>query len=448
MIFSRKNESQPPRGDNRRIVSDMRPRSGTGARPQPLPPRIEGERPRALPPHVAAPVRREEKEFLKPRTKEEEVIYTEPRRRSRLPWYIFAVTALFFIGLGAYVVWASNLALIVERKKTVFDLGSPGIKVTITAKAFTDSLAKRGEGVSKSAKKFNEKASGTIVVYNAYSKDPQVLIVGTRFATPEGLIFKSTARVVVPGRTTDRPGSIDVPVTADEAGPKYNIGLTDFTIPGFAGGPKFEKFYGRSKTEMKGGATGEGKVVGKEEADMLLGQLEGGMKNELKQKFESSIPKEYIIFPSKFEYTTAARITDPSVGSPAEKFFGEVRGEARTLAVDPATYSDTLAEVLFKEKYRQGAVVVHKSSSIAFKNVTFDYTAGNVTAVLEGKVVFEWVLDVNDFKRKVMEVPDAASLSETFFKSFPAVSRVEAVFTPRFWRKIPQNEKRLTIELK
>ncbi|HEY4477399.1 MAG TPA: hypothetical protein VJB56_02120 [Candidatus Paceibacterota bacterium] len=448
MIFSRKNESQPKRGDNRRIVSDMRPRKGSGARSQPLPPRIEGERPRTLPPHAPVPVRHEEKEFLKPRTREEEVMYTELPRRSRLPWYILAVTLLFFIGLGAYVVWASNLTLIVERKKTVFDLGSPGIKVTITAKAFTDSLAKRGDGVSKSAKKFNEKAGGIIVVYNAYSKDAQVLIAGTRFAAPEGLIFKAIARVVVPGRTTERPGSIDVLVAADEAGPKYNIGLTDFTIPGFAGGPKFEKFYGRSKTEMKGGATGEGKVVGKEEADLLLGQLEGEMKNELKQKFESSIPKEYVIFPSKFEYTTAARITDPSVGSPAEKFFGEVRGEARTLAVDPATYSDTLAAVLFKEKYQQGAVALHKSSSITFKNVTFDYTAGNVTAVLEGKVVFEWVLDVNNLKQKVMEAPDAASLSDAFFKSFPAVSRVEAVFKPRFWRRIPKNEKRLTVELK
>ena len=448
MIFSRKNESQPPHGDNRRIVSDMRPRSGVGARPQPLPPRPDDERPRTLPPHAPVPVRRVEKEFLKPRTREEGAIYTEPPRRSRMPWYIFAVTALFFIGLGAYVVWASSLTLIVERKKTVFDLGSPGIKVTITAKSFTDSLAKRGEGVSKSAKKFNEKARGTIIVYNAYSKDQQVLIAGTRFATPEGLIFKSTARVVVPGRTTERPGSIDVPVAADEAGLKYNIGLTDFTIPGFAGGPKFEKFYGRSKTEMKGGATGEGKVVGKEEADLLLGQLEEGMKNELKQKFESSIPKEYVIFPSKFEYTTAARMTDPLVESPAEKFFGEVRGEARTLAIDPATYSDTLAAILFKEKYQQGATVLHKSSSITFKNVTFDYTAGNVTAVLEGKVVFEWVLDVNNLKQKVMEAPDAASLSDAFFKSFPAVSRVEAVFKPRFWRRIPQNEKRLTIELK
>jgi len=57
------------------------------------------------------------------------------------------------------------------------------------------------------------------------------------------------------------PGSIEVTVYADEPLSKYNIGLTDFTVPGFKGAPQFETFYARSKTPMTGGFTGMEPVV-------------------------------------------------------------------------------------------------------------------------------------------------------------------------------------------
>lgn len=450
MMFQRKDETTKP-GDthHRRVVSDMRPR-GT----KPLHSFIR----RAPSEGISAPAsvpttlpRRTEKKNQYPPVIESEFaemsLSPSALQRPRALWYGVGIFVLLAAILGTYVAFASNLKLVVERKKTVFDLGSPGIKVTIPAKLFSDSLAKRGEEFTKNTKTFSDKSHGTITVYNAYNASSQVLVAGTRFATPDGLIFRSTLRVVVPGRTVERPGAIDVSVIADQPGPKYNIGLMDFTIPAFGGSPKFEKFYGRSKTEMKGGALGEGKVVGTDEANTLLVKLENDMKRELAQKFESAIPKDYVVFPSQFDYKTSARVTDPPVGSPADKFFAEVRGEARTLALDPKVYSDSLAALLFKSTYQQNATVLHPSSTITFKNIAFNYNAQTVTVLLEGKAIFQWVLRVDELKQKVLEAPDADSLSDSFFKAFPAIMRVEAVFTPRFWKRIPQDEKKLTIEL-
>ena len=59
---------------------------------------------------------------------------------------------------------------------------------------------------------------------------------------------------LVSGKTV--PGSTETAVSADEAGKEYNIGKTDFTIPGFKGDARYSKFYARSKTDMEGGFIG------------------------------------------------------------------------------------------------------------------------------------------------------------------------------------------------
>jgi hypothetical protein len=79
----------------------------------------------------------------------------------------------------------------------------------------------------------NTKASGTIIIYNNYSADSQKLVASTRFEAPNGKIFRISQPVTVPGKKGDTPGSIEAIITADQAGPDYNVGLVDFTIPGF-----------------------------------------------------------------------------------------------------------------------------------------------------------------------------------------------------------------------
>ena len=105
-----------------------------------------------------------------------------------------------------------------------------------------------------------ERAEGAIIVYNAYSAAPQRLIKNTRFTTEDGKIFRAKDSVVVPGTTIENgkviPGSVEALVVADEPGEAYNMGLSDFTIPGFKGDPRYDKFYARGKTEMTGGFSG------------------------------------------------------------------------------------------------------------------------------------------------------------------------------------------------
>jgi len=140
------------------------------------------------------------------------------------------------------------------------------------------------------------KASGKIIVYNNFSSEPQRLIVRTRFETPEGLIYRIPESIVVPGKTTKNgvttPGSIEVTVFADEAGEKYNIKKTDFTIPGFKNdNARYKDFYARSSTEMTGGFVGKMKKVSETDKQTALQNVQSEMEAELKKDLESKIPE-------------------------------------------------------------------------------------------------------------------------------------------------------------
>lgn len=140
------------------------------------------------------------------------------------------------------------------------------------------------------------KASGKIMIYNNFSPEPQRLIVRTRFETPEGLVFRIPESVVVPGKTVkagvETPGSIEVEIFADEAGEKYNIKKTDFTVPGFKNdSARYKGFYARSVTDMIGGFIGKRKVASPADEQVALQNIDSEVEMSLKKNLESKIPE-------------------------------------------------------------------------------------------------------------------------------------------------------------
>ncbi len=148
----------------------------------------------------------------------------------------------------------------------------------------------------------SRKANGTIVVYNDAATLPQRLVENTRFETPNGLVYRVPNAFVIPGKKTvsgkTQPGSVEIVVHADVAGDKYNIGLTDFTLPGLKGSARFTTIYARSKTAMSGGFVGMEKVVKSEDKARAKAELETALRNELLSLAKAQAPEDFILFPS------------------------------------------------------------------------------------------------------------------------------------------------------
>ncbi|MDO8523888.1 MAG: hypothetical protein Q7R74_01515 [bacterium] len=144
------------------------------------------------------------------------------------------------------------------------------------------------------------RASGTITVYNSYSASSQRLITNTRFETKDGLVYRIHAPIVISGYTmkagVKAPGSIDTLVYADQAGDTYNIDLMDFTVPGLKGSKQYDLIFARSKTPMSGGFIGEQAVVDPTLRSQTIDSLKADLDRLLRAKIAAATIAGTIVF--------------------------------------------------------------------------------------------------------------------------------------------------------
>src|SRR3989338_11286180 len=208
-----------------------------------------------------------------------------------------------------------------------------------------------GSFASGEKKSTETKAEGTVVIFNKSSKDPQVLITSTRLESPDGKIYRIPSTVIIPGTKVEDgktvPGSKEVNVVADKPGAEYNIGLTDFTIPGFKGSPKFESVFARSKTEMSGGYVGNSQIITKNAVDAAVAELVSEANKNLKNIISKKLPEDSMFLSGSEEFAVISVETNPKLGMPisdGRKFEVKLNAEARGTIVKETD----LAKMLLK----------------------------------------------------------------------------------------------------
>lgn len=160
----------------------------------------------------------------------------------------------------------------------------------------------KGLEVSASGEEKSERqASGVIIIYNASTQE-QKFRATTRFETPDGKIYQVKDAITIPGKKVvggvDNPGVLEVTVYAEHPGKEFNIGLTDFTLPGLKGTSLFSSVYARSKTVMSGGFVGTEKVVKSEDKAQVKAQLETTLREGLISEAKAQVPEDFILLPS------------------------------------------------------------------------------------------------------------------------------------------------------
>lgn len=246
---------------------------------------------------------------------EEEVDWSGGVQKNRGRWLIWFIGLIALLGL-LYVlgnIFSGATVSITPKSEKVsvnIDLvakpGSPAGELGYTSVVLTkdadEVVAADGDRPVES------RASGKIIIYNNYGTAPQRLVKNTRFETPDGLIYKIAESLVIPGRYVVSgktvPGSIEARVFAEATGSEYNIGLTDFTIPGFkSNAARFAAFYGRSKTPMTGGKTGTEKYVTDEKMLQARARIEGKLLKDLIAEAKTKVPDDSVFYDKAYTVT-------------------------------------------------------------------------------------------------------------------------------------------------
>ncbi|OGF63234.1 hypothetical protein A2926_03730 [Candidatus Giovannonibacteria bacterium RIFCSPLOWO2_01_FULL_44_40] len=365
------------------------------------------------------------------------------RKKKKKKIVLFAaVIAAFLFGVGLFqakleVILSPKTTTAVAEKTIILSKNPADGGLIFKTVALEDS---RGGAFNATEKKSQEiRAEGNVVIFNK-SKAPQVLISSTRLESPEGKIFRIPRTVVVPGARLDggktTPGSIEVAVSADKPGKEYNIGLSDFTIPGFKDSPKYELVFARSKTEMLGGASGEQLVVGKSDRDKASAQIILKAQKEAVNLLKDKIPQsEFLLVPSA-DYAVLKENVNPPVGvavSQNNNFDFMIDGEIRGTIVP----RKALEELLLKDNAAATALNV---SNLRITNlddlkialIGYKFDAETFTIKISGQMEIEAAIDNELIKNFIVknEIYDASAM----FDAFPGLSRAEIKVRP-FWIK-------------
>lgn len=275
-----------------------------------------------------------------------------------------------------------------------------------------------------------EKASGTITVYNEYSADPIRLIKNTRFQTPGGLIFRVPAEVVVPGRAGSSPGSVSVTVFADAPGEEYNVAAERFTLPGLrSSADMYAKVYARSDAPMSGGFSGERPAVAAAELEAARQTIRARLEARVREAMADR--EGFFVFPD------LARISYESLAPVAESD-GKVRIEERARAVVPlfpAGLFASAAAAIASADASEGSVELRPKTGLRARSANADVTPGlsPLEFSLDGAADIVWKVDTDALAGALAGREEAAF--ESILASFSSIESAHARIQP-FWKSM------------
>ena len=250
--------------------------------------------------------RRAERYEMPPASKENHSFNsTSNDGRSRRKWIAIGIALLILMFTALSLFDGATLAYVPKSQAVSFDDDSYTARKAGEGNLLFSVIKLSGEkGLEAPAsgeKGVERKASGTIIVYNTNTIE-QRLRATTRFETPDGKIYQAPDAITIPGKKVaggkENPGTLEVVVYAERSGKEFNIGLTDFTLPGLKGTSLFSSVYARSKTDMSGGSTGGERMVKDEDEARAKTQLEAALKEELISEARAQVPEDFILLPS------------------------------------------------------------------------------------------------------------------------------------------------------
>jgi len=415
----------------------------------------------------------EDNYFYKKRTQEEKT-FSEPlperigRIKKTRSFKIFTrkffIGLLIFIGLlglAAIVYFVLPRAQIVitpqrESVKFVSDiiLNSNVTEVeldesTIPGQIFTTEKIESREFPSTGERDVSEKAKGKIIVYNQYSSSPQTLVKTTRFKATNGKVFRLTSTVTIPGAIIEEgkiiASSKEVDVEADEPGDSYNIGPSNFTIPGFEGSPKYAAFYGKSTTPMTGGAKGKMKVVTQDDINGAIQIVTLGLKDKVSSEFKALIPADLKLLDDSQSLEVIESSSNIKANQPGEKFTITVKAKASGIAFkeQDALY---LIERNASDEISGDKTLLLSTIKINYKTSKLDLKQG--IANLNCDVAADSIFNFDEKKIKDDLAGKSEEDAKEYLRSLPNIEIVKVVFWPLWVKSVPQDVDKIKVLIK
>lgn len=180
-------------------------------------------------------------------------------------------------------------------------------------------------------------SSGTITVYNyTRSAKPLGLRAQTRFAAPDGQIFKSQSELLVASAVTGTggklmPGRAKVFVAAEAGGTKGNLPVgTKLTIPGL-GSLGVDMVYGQTEDPLVGGSDAEVKMITEDDIKAAKESISKNVFVDAEAELQKQVNKREELIPDLIQNDIINVVPSTAAGTARENFDLDIHIRSWTL---------------------------------------------------------------------------------------------------------------------
>lgn len=359
----------------------------------------------------------------------------ERRNRPSYKWYGVGICAFLILAGGFFFLWRSaSLRVVLTPKKVT--IAPAGQTIALPFEAISLRVPLEAQNIPFTVKKVEERARGTVVVYNAYSVKPHTFVARTRFESPEGTIYRIEKPLSIPGARQEGdtlvPGSTEVEIIAENPGEGSNKEFADFTVPGLKGSALFEKFYARSKGPISGGRTGEERVIDRKALEEgTFADQEGALVDKLR----AQIPEGFLLPESA--WTVAYR-------EGSSQWEAEITG----WMVKRNDLGAKLA-ALFFESDQAKRVVLLNTSRLSIANISSASNGAikedSLRVSVEGEAMYAEYIAKEEMPSALANLQSSEEI-DAFLKNLGSVESATLIFSPAFLKHIPSDPDHITID--
>jgi hypothetical protein len=314
-------------------------------------------------------------------------------------------------------------------------------------------------------------ATGKVKINNT-SATEWPLVPKTRFQSPDGIVFRSSQQVTVPGGSADKPGVLEIPVIADPTdafgqptGARGNLaGDIKLFLPALSSENQ-KKLFAVTSAPFTGGVTNVVKFISKDDITAAKAKMTDELNSSEEAELKAVIEKKNQTDNTRLSLLTGKGLiesSDPVItiplnleGQHLESF--DVKG---SMVVSGIAYDlDELLAILKTEvrikKNPEKTLASIDEDSLTYKVVDYDKVAQKVTitATIQGIEEFEISPNKENGDRLIKKIKESIvgkdiREARDFIQNLPEIQNVEIKSWPAWAPTLPSVPDNIKVEIK
>jgi len=347
-------------------------------------------------------------------------------------------------GAGFLLFYSSKAEIKIWPQKSQI---GPQKEILLGVNYFEDERSVKNDFLATGIAQVTKKATGTVVVYNEYSTSSRTLV-PSRFVSADGKLFRSVEKITIPGARYEKgklvPGEKEVKVEATEPGESYNIGPTTFALPALAGSPLYTTIYAKSFNPMTGGYIGQTAQVSSEDLKAAEESLLKEAKELAKNDFKNSLGQESIILEETISQEVLEKNSSQKAGDQVDSFNLEIEVRSKLFAFSKSDLEGAIQQ-LIQDNLKENEKFREDKTEISYNLKSTDLDNKKITLNL--KIKTEVYKDIKTEELQKALLGKSLKEAEMLLASFSEISKFELKLQPFFRKSLPQDAKRVKVEL-